>query len=96
MHVTLGTASNKLYEYAAVGLPVLYLNEPHFNRYLQQYNWAFPVELTTASIRAAITAITEKYEYYSASAHESFRQGLNFEAFFGPVKQYLENNGYCR
>lgn len=96
MHVTLGTASNKLYEYAAVGLPVLYLDEEHFNRYLQQYNWAFPVKLTTESIRKAIVAIIDNYEYYSASAHESFSKSLNFEEFFMPVKQYLENNGYCR
>lgn len=96
MHVTLGTASNKLYEYAAVGLPVLYLAEAHFSRYLQQYEWAFPVTLSTTSIREAIVAIIQNYEYYSASAHESFTQGLNFEAFFSPVKQYLENNSYCR
>jgi hypothetical protein len=95
MHITLGTASNKLYEYAAVGLPILYLNEPHFSQYLEQYEWAIPVQLNTASIRDAIESIITNYEQYSAAAYESFRRSLNFEGAFSPVITYLKEKGYC-
>jgi hypothetical protein len=95
MHITLGTASNKLYEYAAVGLPVLYLDEEHFNRYLSRYDWAFPVQLTPSSIKDAVISILDNYTQYSASAHESFLQGLNFEKSFSPVMENLKERGYC-
>jgi len=89
MHITLGTASNKLYEYAALGLPVIYLNEAHFTKYLQPYNWAFAVQLCKQSIAAAIAAITDSYEQYSESAHRSFTDQLNFENYFKPVMTFL-------
>jgi hypothetical protein len=95
MHITLGTASNKLYEYAAVGLPILYLNEPHFSQYLKKYEWAIPVQLNTASIREAIETIISNYAQYSAAAYGSFRTGLNFEGAFSPVMNYLRDKGYC-
>lgn len=95
MHITLGTASNKLYEYAAVGLPILYLNEPHFSQYLKKYEWAMPVQLNTASIREAIETIISSYAQYSAAAYDSFRTGLNFEGAFSPVITYLRDKGYC-
>jgi len=85
MHVTLGTASNKLYEYAAVGLPVLYLGMEHFSKYLGKYPWAVPVELTSRSIAAKIETIIGNYAFYSRAAHESFVGELNFERCFAPV-----------
>jgi hypothetical protein len=91
MHVTLGTASNKLYEYAALGLPVLYLGREHFNRYLGLYPWAVPVELSPESITRAIAGIMSRFAYYSASAHESFAKELNFERYFAPVIQELDS-----
>lgn len=95
MHITLGTASNKLYEYAAVGLPVLYLDEPHFSQYLKKYQWAVPVQLSAASIREAIESIILNYEQYAAAAYESFRSSLNFEGAFSPVTDYLKEQGFC-
>lgn len=95
MHITLGTASNKLYEYAAVGLPVLYLDEPHFSQYLQKYEWAIPVQLNAGSIQDAIEQIINNYAQYSAAAYESFRTSLNFEGVFQPVITYLKQQGYC-
>ncbi|HTI91482.1 MAG TPA: hypothetical protein VL727_12895 [Puia sp.] len=95
MHVTLGTASNKLYEYAAVGLPVLYLGEDHFSRHLSQFEWTFAVSLDTGVIEAAIGRIMDNYEYYSVRAHESFANGLNFEGYFAPVLDYLKDQGFC-
>ena len=85
MHVTLGTASNKLYEYAAVGLPVLYLGMDHFSRHLGKYRWAVQVEVTSVSIASKIEIIIRDYAFYSTAAHESFVQELNFERCFAPV-----------
>lgn len=42
MNRTLGTASNKIYEYAAVGLPVLYFDNEHFTQHLGRFGWAVP------------------------------------------------------
>ncbi|HEY0678979.1 MAG TPA: glycosyltransferase [Chitinophagaceae bacterium] len=89
MHVTLGTASNKLYEYAAVGLPIIYLNEDHFNHYLKNYTWAFPVDLNENSILNAVGSIVDNYAGYSNAANKSFRESLNFEKSFKPVLDYI-------
>jgi len=89
MHITLGTASNKIYEYAAVGLPVLYSDEIHFSRYLNKYPWAFGVTLTTESIKQQLTTILSKYTYYSDCAHKTFVDELNFENYFKHVTEYL-------
>lgn len=91
MHVTLGTASNKLYEYAALGLPILYSKEEHFSRYLDRYNWAFAVEPNIGSIREKLVEIISNYEFYSVSAHESFRSALNFESCFEPVQKAISD-----
>jgi glycosyltransferase involved in cell wall biosynthesis len=89
MHVTLGTASNKIYEYAALGLPVIYLNEDHFSRYLHRFPWAFGIELSTESLETGIGAILSDYVYFSEAAHESFLSELNFEQSFKPVLEEI-------
>lgn len=94
MHITLGTASNKIYEYAAAGLPVLYSDEVHFSRYLSKYPWAFGVKLSLESIRQQLTTILSNYDYYSDCAHKTFESELNFENYFKQVTDFLmvENN----
>lgn len=91
MNTTLGTASNKLYEYAAVGLPVIYYNSINFTRYLDKYNWAIPTEVTSKDIREKIGLILKNYEALSASAHNDFMQELNFENGFMQIKTYIRN-----
>ncbi|MBE7170991.1 MAG: glycosyltransferase [Williamsia sp.] len=89
MNTTLGTASNKLYEYAAVGLPVLYYNSENFTRHLGKYTWAFPVDTTSDDIKEKLTSVLQSYDQLSAAAHYDFLHGLNFEAGFKQVKAYL-------
>jgi hypothetical protein len=89
MNTTLGTASNKLYEYAAVGLPVIYYNSENFTRYLRKFEWAVPTDLDTASIKDAITNIITVYDNLSLAAHRDFLSELNYEKWFAPVKNYL-------
>jgi hypothetical protein len=91
MNTTLGTASNKLYEYAAVGLPVLYYNSGNFTRYLDTFSWAVPTALDTGSIRKALAQILEAYPQLTVAAHHDFLNSLNFEKGFSPVMSYLKN-----
>jgi hypothetical protein len=91
MNETLGTASNKVYEYAAVGLPVLYLETSNFKKYLENFCWALPVQLSTNSIRNKIEEAIANYSEYSKAAYASFCKDLNFEYHFEKVKTYVES-----
>lgn len=85
MNATLGTASNKIYEYAAVGLPVLLYDNPHFKEHLNKFEWAFFVSDTKNSIKDAILKILANYEHYSLLARKDFENQLNFESIFKPI-----------
>ena len=89
MNTTLGTASNKLYEYAAVGLPVLYYNSENFTRYLGKYSWALPTGVSSQEIKEKLIAMLRSYSQLSAAAYHDFLQELNFETGFQEVKDYL-------
>lgn len=90
MNVTLGTASNKLYEYAALGLPILYYDKEYFTRYLSKYQWAIATLLDEASLLASIEKIINDYDELSLAAHSDFLQSLNFEIEFRPVTEYFQ------
>jgi glycosyltransferase involved in cell wall biosynthesis len=92
MNNTLGTASNKIYEYAALGLPVIYLEQSGVAEVLKNFEWAIPVALTSMSIKSGIENIMDHYDYYSQRAHSSFSEKFNFEFFFKPVLHYFERN----
>lgn len=91
MNETLGTASNKVYEYAAVGLPVLYLENSNLKKYLEKFCWALPVQMSTISIRSKIEDVIANYNEYSKAAYKSFCEDLNFESHFAEVKNYVES-----
>lgn len=50
MNSSLGTSSNKIYEYIALGLPVLLFNNEHFKSILGQYKWAEFTDLTECNL----------------------------------------------
>lgn len=85
MNKTLGTASNKIYEYAAVGLPVILFDTPHFRQYLEKWDWAYFTDLSADSLLEVIAAVLRDYPHNSQAAHESFRQEFNFEKVFEPA-----------
>lgn len=82
MDATLGTSSNKIYEYVACGLPIIYLGTEHFKKYLSKYSWAFAVNDNPESISKAINEIINNYDFLSKKAKESFVRELNYELFF--------------
>jgi glycosyltransferase involved in cell wall biosynthesis len=87
---TAAMASNKIYEYAASGLPVFYFDDEHYKKYLSVYPWAIPTDLTMDNIKNAIGYIRANYEILSARALSDFRTKLNFGMIFRPVMEYMK------
>ena len=80
-----GLASNKIYEYAALGLPVFYFDKPHYTDVLKSYNWALPVKLDKKTLTTSLETILVGYESLSRSAHQDFLNKNNFEYYFSAV-----------
>lgn len=89
MNQSLGTASNKIYEYAALGLPILYYDSPHFQKHLSQYKWAMATDLSPQSLINALEKILGHYSLLSEVAHQDFLEKLNFEHNFSFIQAYL-------
>jgi hypothetical protein len=86
---TASLASNKIYEYVACGLPILYYADKHYTDYLAQYEWAFATDLSQKSVEVCILQIMNNYEDLAAKARADFANNLNFEKVFEPVINYL-------
>ncbi|MDR3680586.1 MAG: hypothetical protein P4L41_11530 [Flavipsychrobacter sp.] len=91
IYATGGTASNKIYEYAAVGLPVLYFGNEHYNQALSKYKWTFATDLSMSSIQNQIDYIRLNLDQLSVSALSDFNKDLNFESVFSQVINYLNS-----
>ena len=89
MNKTLGTASNKIYEYAACGLPVLYYDDEYFRKHLSKYKWALPTDLTKKSLINSIKFIDSNYVELSEAARSDFENELYFEKKFKELSQHL-------
>ncbi|MBL0174103.1 MAG: glycosyltransferase [Ignavibacteria bacterium] len=86
-------ATNKLFEYAACGLPVIVPDTEPYRAYLGQESWcAFADPERPDSIaQAAKTFLTdiEMYERSCRAARNAFETKLNFETAFLPVLEAL-------
>lgn len=91
MNKTLGTSSNKIYEYAALGLPVLLFDNEHFRNHLSKYEWAFFTDLSKNSLMTCIENIIMNYEELSKSARKSFEDELNYEFYFKDLALHIKN-----
>jgi glycosyltransferase involved in cell wall biosynthesis len=85
MNTTVGTASNKIYEYAALGLPVVLYDTPHFRHHLGERRWAFFTTLSETSLLHTLQVVTECYDDAARAATEDFHRELNFERVFTPA-----------
>jgi len=88
-HLSLGKASNKIYEYACLGLPILVYDNNHYREHIGMYPWVKFTDLSQRSLIECIQSIVENYEILSKKAHGDFNAQLNFEVQFDEVKQYL-------
>jgi glycosyltransferase involved in cell wall biosynthesis len=89
LYSTAAQASNKIYEYAASGLPVLYYKNEHYMQYLGAYTWAFPTDLSEENLKSITREIKENYQLISENAIADFRNRLNFGVAFKPVISIL-------
>jgi glycosyltransferase involved in cell wall biosynthesis len=86
---TAAMASNKIYEYAASGLPVLFFDDEHYKKYLSVYPWALPTDLSLENIRKQVGVIQADYENLSKKAVDDFNEKLNFGVIYKPVIEYM-------
>ena len=77
-----GTASNKIYEYAASAMPVLLFDNAHYRYYLEKRNWTFFTDLTKQSLVKEMETIDEYLSQYSKEAYADFQEEFNFEKIF--------------
>ncbi len=82
MNKTLGTASNKIYEYAACGLPILVYDNEQFRKYLSNYKWVVFTNGSIESLNKSISYIIDNYSDLSKQARADFEQYFNFEQYF--------------
>ena len=81
-YATGGSASNKIYEYAACGLPVLLLDNPHYRGYLGHLRWAYFTQISSEALRAAITKMDLEFGNAALAARADFEVQFNYELHF--------------
>lgn len=88
-HQTMGTASNKIYEYAACGLPVIVSDQPNYREHLAGESWVrFADPDDSYSIASAVQDILSDFTKYKAmclASRRAFEDKYNYESAFLPV-----------
>lgn len=83
------TACNKIYEYAACGVPVIVSDFPTYREYLSGESWVhFADPDNPQSIASAVQNILSDFESYKAmclAARQAFEEKFNYEAVFDPL-----------
>ena len=97
----LGSASNKLFEYAAMGLPVVVPDRASYRDFLGDAEWVTYADIEDpGSIARAITSIfadRERYAAMSRAARCAFEQQYNYERVFEPaLERIFELSGVAR
>lgn len=90
-YATAATASNKIYEYAACGLPVLYYSTEHYIKYLSKYTWAFETNLSVDNLKNILSNIDINYHQFNKNAYDSFITSFNYEMAFCQLKHSLSS-----
>jgi glycosyltransferase involved in cell wall biosynthesis len=85
---TLGTASNKIYEYAASGMPVIVADNQQFKKYLKDEEWVFFYDEKADNFEDIITEIISNYTELSSKARIAFETKFNFEKYFYRDEKY--------
>lgn len=88
---TLGSASNKIYEYAACGLPVIAYDNEQFRKHIGQYKWVTFTDGTISSLQNAIEHIIANFDSLSIAARNDFENIFYFEKAFENAIKELKN-----
>ena len=93
-HQTMATASNKIYEYAACGLPIIISDFPNHRENLASESWVhFADPDNPQSIASAVQKILSDFENYRKmclAARNAFEQKFNYESAFSPLLSHIE------
>jgi hypothetical protein len=91
---TMSTASNKIFEYASLGLPVIINKRSDMEQEFAQYRWICFSEIAEKDLMNCLTDMTDAYDQLSAFARKDIEASLNFDVYFGPfmkkIADYLE------
>lgn len=79
---TAATASNKIYEYIALGMPVIVFDDENYRKALENFTWAKFTNLSESTTNQILVDIRENYDLYSTQAQKDFNKNLNFEYHF--------------
>jgi glycosyltransferase involved in cell wall biosynthesis len=94
------TSANKIYEYAACGLPVIVPNTENYRKYFNQESWiCFADPDDPQSIADAVIDIFSDFHKYQAmclSARKAFEEKLNYETVFEPIVSHVKNLIYIK
>lgn len=91
MNRTLGTASNKIYEYMASGVPIIYYDNDYYAKYLGDYHWSVSTDLNTNNLIEAIFKAFAYHTEYSKIARTDFINYLNFDHYFSKLSPLIDN-----
>ena len=90
---SMGTSTNKLYEYAARGIPVIVPDGPSFREALENEDWVFFADVSDpASIANGVRFFLEDLDRYltaGKAARTAFEERFNFEAVFSRLLERL-------
>ncbi len=97
----LGSASNKLFEYAAMGLPVVVPDRESYRDFIGDAQWVTYADIEDpGSIARAITSIfadRERYAAMSRAARRAFEELYNYERVFAPaLERIFELSGVAK
>jgi len=88
---TMSTASNKIFEYASLGLPVIMNKRSDMEEELGQYPWIHFTEIAEKGLMDCLSKIDDSYFHLSAAARKDIEAALNFEIYFGRFIQEITN-----
>jgi glycosyltransferase involved in cell wall biosynthesis len=96
----MGSASNKLFEYAAMGLPVVVPDRASYRDFLGDAEWVTYADVEDPkSIARAITSIfadRERYVAMSRAARRAFEEQYSYERVFAPaLDRIFELSGFA-
>jgi len=86
---TVSTASNKIFEYISLGLPVIFIEREDFRTLFGHYKWANFVYSDYSNLQQVLQNIMTNYSRQSKSARETFLNECTFEAAFSNVQNIL-------
>jgi glycosyltransferase involved in cell wall biosynthesis len=88
---TLGTASNKIYEYLACGLPIILHNNEQFRKNLNSEHHVFFYNGKPEELLEIIKKVQNNFNQLSANARQNFITNYTFETNFLPVINKLKS-----